>query len=109
MGYKMIRFGINWFRTNVVDTIVTDPMPYYGSDRCVIDGGSNSVWRDGKRYGTRAVYYVGLIDCLQPWTVRKSFEQTLKGLAGYDTTAISAVPPDVYADRFSRFMDRHIH
>ena len=36
------------------------------------------------------------------WSARKK----LKGLAGYDTDAISAVPPDEYAKRFLLFLDQ---
>ncbi|OEU21559.1 SAICAR synthase-like protein, partial [Fragilariopsis cylindrus CCMP1102] len=91
-----------------VDTIVTYPMPYYGSGICGVDGGQFSVMH-GKRKGHRAIYYMGLIDFLQPWSTRKVFERKLKGLAGYDTTAISAVTPEEYATRFLDFLDQNIN
>ena len=105
--YWMIKKIHDITRISVLDTIVTYPMPYYGSDQCVIDGGKYSVLH-GYRHDHRAVYYIGLIDFLQPWTTRKVIEQKLKGLAGYDTDAISAVPPDEYAKRFLLFLDQNI-
>mmetsp|Transcript_21179 Transcript_21179/g.47847 ORF Transcript_21179/g.47847 Transcript_21179/m.47847 type:complete len:406 (+) Transcript_21179:834-2051(+) len=90
-----------------IGTVATAPMPYYGSGRCVVHGGNLSVIH-GKRRGERAMYYLGLIDFLQPWTTRKVLERRLKGLAGYDTDAISAVTPEEYAARFLEFLDRHI-
>ncbi len=90
-----------------LNSIVTAPMPYYGSDQCGVYGGKLSVLH-GRRKGDRAVYYMGLIDFLQPWTTRKVMERKLKGLAGYDTNAISAVTPEEYATRFLEFLDKHI-
>ena len=89
-------------------SIVTAPLPYYGSGRCGVYGGKLSVMH-GKRKGDNAVYYLGLIDFLQPWTTRKVMERKLKGLAGYDTNAVSAVTPEEYATRFLEFLDKHIN
>ena len=89
-------------------SIVTAPLPYYGSGRCGVYGGNLSVMH-GKRKGDNAVYYLGLIDFLQPWTTRKVMERKLKGLAGYDTNAVSAVTPEEYATRFLEFLDKHIN
>ncbi len=89
-------------------SIVTAPLPYYGSGRCGVYGGKLSVMH-GKRRGDNAVYYLGLIDFLQPWTARKVMERKLKGLAGYDTNAVSAVTPEEYATRFLEFLDKHIN
>ena len=91
-----------------VDSIVTAPMPYYGSGQCGVYGGKLSIL-NGKRKGERAIYYLGLIDFLQPWTTRKVMERKIKGLAGYDTNAISAVTPEEYATRFLEFLDKHIN
>jgi hypothetical protein len=91
-----------------LDSIVTAPMPYYGSGQCGVYGGKLSIL-NGKRKGDRAVYYLGLIDFLQPWTTRKVMERKLKGLAGYDTNAISAVTPEEYAARFLEFLDKNIN
>jgi len=95
-------------RLITVDTIVTYPMPYYGSGICGVDGGQFSVMH-GKRKGHRAIYYMGLIDFLQPWSTRKVLERKWKGIAGYDTTAISAVTPEEYATRFLEFLDQNIN
>eukprot|EP00536_Pseudo-nitzschia_multiseries_P010705 jgi/Psemu1/203913/e_gw1.336.44.1 len=91
-----------------LDSIVTAPLPYYGSGQCGVDGGILSVLH-GERNGDRAIYYLGLIDFLQPWTTRKVLERTVKGMMGHDKDAISAVTPEEYAARFLRFLDEHIH
>ena len=89
-------------------SIVTAPLPYYGSGQCGVYGGKLSVMH-GKRKGDNAVYYLGLIDFLQPWTTRTVMEPKLKGLAGYDTNAVIAVTPEEYATRFLEFLDKHIN
>jgi len=91
-----------------LDSIATAPMPYYGSGRCGVDGGKLSVLH-GERKGDRAMYYLGLIDFLQPWTARKVLERRVKGWMGHDTDAISAVTPEEYAARFLKFLDEHVH
>jgi hypothetical protein len=90
-----------------VSSVVTTPMPYYGSGRCGVDGGALSVLH-GTRHGQRAVYYMGLIDFLQPWTTRKVLERQIKGLMGYDRNEISCVTPEEYASRFLEFIDAHV-
>jgi 1-phosphatidylinositol-4-phosphate 5-kinase len=97
-----------WSMTQrTVSSIITLPLPYYGSGKCSVDGGSLSVIH-GSRQGDRSVYYLGLIDFLQPWTTRKVLERKLKGVMGYDTSAISCVTPEEYAARFLVFLDAHI-
>jgi hypothetical protein len=90
-----------------LSSIVTLPLPYYGSGECGVDGGLLSVFH-GTRNGKRALYYMGLIDFLQPWTTRKVFERQLKGLIGQDINAISCVTPEEYAHRFLEFLDAHL-
>jgi hypothetical protein len=90
-----------------IDSIFTSPLPYYGSGSCVVDGGTLSVFH-GERRGARAIYYMGLIDFLQPWTTRKVVERYFKGIVGYDTKAISAVTPEEYATRFLAYLDDNI-
>ena len=90
-----------------ISSIVTLPLPYYGSGQCGVDGGVFSVM-NGSRRGDRAVYYMGLIDFLQPWTTRKFLERNLKGLMGYDTKAVSCVTPEEYASRFLEYLDAHV-
>jgi 1-phosphatidylinositol-4-phosphate 5-kinase len=95
------------FTQRTVSSIITLPLPYYGSGKCGVDGGLFSVMY-GTRRGDRAVYYMGLIDFLQPWTSRKYFERKMKGAMGYDTNAISCVTPEEYASRFLEFLDAHV-
>jgi 1-phosphatidylinositol-4-phosphate 5-kinase len=83
------------------------PMPYHGACKPKVDGGHLSCLL-GTRRGKQVTYYMGIIDFLQPWTVKKRLERDLKGLAGYDTSAISCVAPSDYAARFLKFMDAHI-
>ena len=88
-------------------TVLTYPLPYYGSSACGVDGGALSVMH-GTGSRKRAIYYLGLIDFLQPWTARKVAERQLKGLIGYDVSAISCVDPDEYALRFLEFIEAHV-
>lgn len=90
-----------------VSSILTLPLPYYGAGKCVIDGGALSVVH-GTRHGNRAIYYMGVIDFLQPWTARKVLERQIKGMMGYDTSAISCVDPKEYAARFLEFLEAHV-
>ena len=83
------------------------PLPYYSAGRTKVDGGALSSIR-GTRKGKDVMYYLGIIDFLQPWTVKKQFERDLKGLAGYDKMGISCVAPVDYAARFLKFVDSHV-
>lgn len=90
-----------------VSTLVTCPLPYYGSGINIVDGGEHSVIH-GKRFGQRSIYYLGVIDFLQPWTMKKVIEREIKGILGYDTKAISCVNPREYASRFLNFINIHV-
>ena len=90
---------------STLSTVLTLPFPYYGAGECGVDGGSLSILK-GKRLGKRAVYYMGVIDFLQPWTTQKVLENKLKGVIGHDKSAISCVDPKEYAERFLNFMDK---
>lgn len=87
--------------------MLPNSMPYYGAGICGVDGGALSVI-PGRRAGHRAVYYMGIIDFLQPWTWKKVMENEMKGLLGYNTKAISCVSPKDYAARFLDFIDAHV-
>ncbi|CAB1109704.1 unnamed protein product [Ectocarpus sp. CCAP 1310/34] len=50
------------------------------------------------------VYYVGIIDVLQRYNLKKMLERGAKGVV-YDRHELSAVPPDEYRDRFIAFID----
>jgi hypothetical protein len=48
-----------------------------------------------------SIYYMGIIDLVQPWTMQKRFERFTKGvLYRQDFSGISAQPPNDYSDRF---------
>jgi 1-phosphatidylinositol-4-phosphate 5-kinase len=74
--------------------------------QCVVDGGPLSQLL-GRRLGSRAIYYFGLIDFLQPYNAKKAIEYRLKSVV-YKQGAFSCVPPREYADRFLDYLDRHI-
>ena len=88
-------------------SMITPPFPYYGASLCGVDGGELSMLT-GSRLGHRALFYIGVIDFLQPWTTQKVIEKELKGLIGYEKMAISCAHPVDYAERFLEFMDKHI-
>lgn len=49
------------------------------------------------------IYYLGIIDCLTPYTFFKRVETFWKGLS-HNRTAVSAVPAQEYGDRFFKFI-----
>lgn len=52
-----------------------------------------------------SVYYFGLIDILQQWTIEKKMERFAKTkLLGKDSDGLSALAPTAYCDRFKRKM-----
>lgn len=52
------------------------------------------------------IYYFGIIDILQQYTIKKAGESFFKGLFT-DRDSISAVDAHKYARRFVDFIDRH--
>jgi len=61
----------------------------------------------GRRLGTPALYYIGLIDFLQPFNAKKALEYRLKS-ALYKKESFSCVPPQQYGERFLAFINDHI-
>jgi len=49
------------------------------------------------------IYFMGIIDILQPYNMKKFLEHSLKSLK-YDPNEISAVNPTVYASRFYNYL-----
>lgn len=62
--------------------------------------GGNELQCDGK------IFYMGIIDILQQFNVRKRFEARLRKLQGGNEGA-SCVHPNDYADRFVKFFDEY--
>lgn len=91
---------------SIAQRIVAPPHSYYGSGRCAVDAGPLSQL-PGKRRGSKAVYYFGLIDFLQPYNTKKAVEYHLKSVL-YDSNSFSCIPPEAYAERFLDFLDKHI-
>ena len=73
---------------------------------CGVCTGPLSVIR-GSRRGQPCVFYVGVIDFLQPWNNKKWAEWKVKALY-HERAAYSCVPPEDYAERFLGFLDEHI-
>jgi len=80
--------------------------PYHGPTETAVDTGPLS-HIPGKRLGSPATYYFGVIDFLQPYNARKALEYRLKSVA-YEKSSFSCVPPKEYGERFLRFLDEHI-
>jgi Phosphatidylinositol-4-phosphate 5-Kinase len=78
---------------------------FYRHRHKAVDGGPCSISL-GERHGKEAVYYIGMIDFLQPFDVKKLAEYKLKGLIHKKDT-FSCIPPDLYAERFLDFVDKH--
>jgi 1-phosphatidylinositol-4-phosphate 5-kinase len=53
------------------------------------------------------VLYMGIIDILQEYTVKKKIEHTYKSLH-YDPMTVSVIEPKIYAERFINFMDKKV-
>ena len=55
------------------------------------------------------IYHVSIIDYLQKWNFDKKSEAfAKKWFLGKDAKGISAVPPEFYAKRYLRFMQRSV-
>jgi len=74
--------------------------------RCGVDAGPLSVV-PGERRGKPVLYYFGLIDFLQPFNYKKLLEYGVKAVV-YEKATYSCVPPDLYAQRFLDFIDKHV-
>lgn len=53
------------------------------------------------------VLYMGIIDILQQYNMRKKIEHAYKSLQ-FDPTTISVVDPKMYAERFIKFSENKI-
>lgn len=60
----------------------------------------------GANGDTTYYYQFGIIDFLQQYTARKKVEKGVKGIWS-DSTTISCMDPERYADRLIRFIDAH--
>ena len=52
-------------------------------------------------------YHIGVIDFLQPYNYKKEIEYRWKSLI-HPKNAYSCIPPDLYAQRFLDFIDKHV-
>ena len=64
-------------------------------------GGFRATDDEGKE--TELVYYMGIIDILQPYNMRKKVEHAFKSIKN-DSQSISCVAPSVYSQRFQQFL-----
>jgi 1-phosphatidylinositol-4-phosphate 5-kinase len=53
------------------------------------------------------IYYIGIIDILQEYCLRKIAEHAYLCVR-HNGNEVSAVPPDQYGERFLSFLSRHI-
>jgi hypothetical protein len=53
------------------------------------------------------IFYMGIIDVLQQFNVRKRLEAKYRRIKGGSWEAASCIHPDLYADRFIRFLDEY--
>ena len=67
------------------------------------DNGISSRDEDGEKLDE--IYYVGIIDILQQFTIKKGLENFFKGFK-YRRTEISATSPYFYSSRFVRFISK---
>lgn len=65
-------------------------------------GGVKGVASDGTDSGL--IYFMGIIDILQTYTMKKQAEHLIRGIQ-FDSTTISAVSPAKYASRFVNFIE----
>ncbi|GBE60864.1 hypothetical protein BOVATA_023570 [Babesia ovata] len=54
------------------------------------------------------LYFVGLIDVLTEWDVRKRLEYAWRRLRTFNNPGVSCTPPERYAERFISFMKRRV-
>jgi hypothetical protein len=71
--------------------------------------GGLAAGRPGPEPGHREVYYLGIIDILQPYDWRKVLEMRGKvALMGAKADEISSNPPAAYMERFMRFVEERV-
>jgi hypothetical protein len=66
-----------------------------------VNMGVSTQYLDGK------IFYMGIIDILQQFNVRKRLEARFRRIKGGGWEGASCVHPFVYADRFVRFFDEY--
>merc|ERR1712087_1056464 len=64
-------------------------------------GGGNEIVYEGK------IFYMGIIDILQQFNVRKRLEAKFRRMTGSGWRDASCVHPNLYADRFMEFFDEY--
>lgn len=80
------------------------PEATHVSDLQQDDGGLCSIRQvDGQNVAGNEIYFLGIVDFLQRYNLRKLAETNFKSLR-YKRLELSAVPPEAYARRFHAFM-----
>jgi len=59
--------------------------------------------------GSKEVYFLGIIDILQEFNMKKRAEHVMRVAKGDDGTQISCVSPEDYAQRFTTFLMNHVN
>jgi len=62
------------------------------------------VWKQDHWERADEIYFIGIIDILQQYTISKHSEHVLKSFT-FDSHEISCVDPDTYAERFVHFIE----
>ena len=70
------------------------------------DGGIEGCPAEG---GEPEIYFLGIIDILTSWSPAKQMENWgKKAMHPAESSGISCVPPDLYADRFEKALDKWV-
>lgn len=78
-------------------------MPAQANHKLQPDGGDSSAAELFEVYDV--VLYLGIIDILQEYNLKKKLEHTYKSLQ-YDPMSISVIEPKLYSKRFINFLER---
>jgi len=53
------------------------------------------------------IYFIGIIDFLQIWNLKKKLESRVKSIT-IEKNSLSALPPSEYSERFVEFMSNNL-
>lgn len=93
---KPVPMGQTAERVNMEESNIRRDFTFY------IDDGGYQATHEDNRPGEE-IYYLGIIDCLTHYGMRKKIENFFKGLS-HDSSQISPIPPEGYGERFIKFI-----
>ncbi|RHY61984.1 hypothetical protein DYB34_003374 [Aphanomyces astaci] len=112
--HRTFHVGGDAMATNTTTNTALDESPRYATS---LDSDESPLYETSFHHGGMGVeqvygpgvYFVGLIDILQQWNVRKRLEHFVRVyLCGQDRLGISVVAPHEYADRFQKRVVRDL-